>query len=205
MRDEAFTGAEALRTFIALDLPPEVKGYLARLQERLRAAAMESSRPLPVRWAAPAGIHLTLKFLGDVPSPQLEGIYRAVERAAEGCGPLRLAFGALGAFPSRQRPRVLWIGLEGDLAELGALQRRVEEQLAPLGFPPEGRFVPHLTLGRVRDQASPAEKAALGRLLGTLSPGEAAAFRVEAVQVIRSQLRPEGPRYTVLFTVPLAG
>jgi len=204
MKAEGFTGAETIRTFIALDLPPEVKGPLARWQERLRAAA-ESRRPLPVRWTAPAGIHLTLKFLGDVPSPQLEGIYRALGRAAAGCGPLRLALGALGAFPSIQRPRVLWVGLEGDLAELGALQRRVEEELAPLGFPPEGRFVPHLTLGRVRDQASPAEKAALGRLLGALSPGEAAAFRAEALQVMRSQLRPEGPHYTTLYTVPLAG
>lgn len=197
---------EMLRLFVALELPRPVLDALEAQQARLQ----EDAAGRAVRWVRPEGIHLTLKFLGELPASRQADIIRAVEAAADGHGPLVLEAAGLGCFPNASRPRVVWAGLAGDLAGLEALQGSVERALGPLGFPPEKRgFSPHLTLGRVRREASPSEARALGGLVTRCAAdlGEAplARWTAESVSLVRSELDRAGARYTRLFDAPLGG
>ncbi len=134
-----------MRLFAALPLAEEARREVAGLLGRLR------ERNLPVRWVGDEGLHLTLKFYGEVPGERLEVIQEAVRSAGEGAAPLPLRLADLGAFPGLSRPRVLWIGIEAPPA-LEILQDRLERRSEAIGFPPEGApFRPHLTLGRVRE------------------------------------------------------
>jgi 2'-5' RNA ligase len=110
----------------------------------------------------------------------------------------------VGFFPNPRVPSVVWLGLEGDLDWLRALRTAIEEDIAPLGWPTEARaFHPHLTLARLRPQASPAERAGVARELGLLWAPEPVAFSVDAISLMRSETGPSGPLYTRLFACPL--
>ena len=192
--------AETLRLFVALELPDPLLEALLGVQERLRAAAP----PRAVRWSAAAGIHLTLKFLGETPAARQEAIVEALRRAAVGHGPLELRAEGLGCFPNPSRPRVIWVGLGGDLPARAARQEAVEAALGPLGFPREGRpFSPHLTLGRVRREAYAADVKALGKLMANTTAGEVGRWRADSLSLMHSELRPDGARYTRLAEIPL--
>lgn len=192
--------SEAWRLFIALELPRNVLAVLARIQSDLKRTAP----PGAARWVQPEGIHLTLKFLGDVPVGQLADLKAALEQAVSGHEPFELAIEGLGCFPNTQRPRVLWAGVTGDLNRLNALQAAVERYIAPLGYPTErDTFSPHLTLARTARQATRDEIAALGRLAEQKDIGQAARWRVEAVSLMRSQLKPDGAVYTELHQAKL--
>ncbi|MEK7848688.1 MAG: RNA 2',3'-cyclic phosphodiesterase, partial [Chloroflexota bacterium] len=157
--------AEQLRLFVAVELPPGVRAALAGLQRELRPRCGAG-----VRWVDAKGIHLTLKFLGGVEGARVPPVQAAVEQAASGQAAFRLSLGSTGFFPNPRRPRVFWVGIEGEVERLGALARRVEVALSPLGFPPERRpFSPHLTLGGVRDGAAGEERRRLGQALGQAS------------------------------------
>jgi 2'-5' RNA ligase len=191
---------ERIRTFIAIELPPLVREGLARLQERLNR-----DRP-PVRWVAPDKIHVTLKFLGEIPAEEVEGVSESAARVAAAAAPFQIEATGVGVFPNPNRPRVVWVGVQGDLDALRSLHACLESDLAACGFPPEGRpFSPHLTMGRVRDRAAPAEVRALGRAVTSLAVPSLGSWRVEHITVIRSDLRPEGPIYTPLRKAALAG
>jgi 2'-5' RNA ligase len=178
-----------MRLFIALSLPDEVQGELARVQSRLRG--------LPVRWAAPTGIHLTLQFLGEVAEQRAPALLEAL--AALPAAPFELRLDGVGAFPSLGRPRVVWAGLGGDLAALSRLQAAVLGATAPLGFAPEERpFRPHLTLGRVRQEAGPEERRALGRAVERAGPPAALAWEAGGPTLFQSALTPAGAVYTAL-------
>ena len=190
----------SIRAFIAIELSPEVLAALGRVQDRLRRG--EGGRA--GRWVKAEGIHLTLEFLGEVPSEKLEAIYRAVGQACLGHAPFELTVAELGCFPNLRRPRVVWVGVREETGQLARLQEAVERELNRLGFPPEGRkFTPHLTLARVQERASPREIEALGKAVGTAQVGELARMRVGAVSVMKSDLRPEGAIYTELYHAPL--
>ena len=134
-----------MRLFAAIPLPPQAREEVAGLLGQLR------QRNLPVRWVGDEGLHLTLKFYGDVTPERLEVIEEAVRSAAEGGEPLALRFAELGAFPSPSRARVLWLGIDAPPA-LELLQDRIERRSDAIGFAPEGvPFRPHVTLGRVRE------------------------------------------------------
>ena len=192
---------ETWRLFIAIDL-----GTAAR--EALRAAQDECRRPdLPVRWADPAGAHLTLKFLGDTDRALVAPLGDALRAVAADHRPFALRTAAPGVFPNPRRPRVLWLGLDGALDRLASLHRAIDAALVPLEFTPENRaFSPHLTLGRVRDDRARDIAAAATRLSATFArvaaqPG--APLPVEAIHLIRSELHPSGARYTTLISVQL--
>ncbi len=193
---------EELRLFVALELPADVRSALSGVQERLKRQAPRGA----VRWTGPEGIHLTLQFLGEVPAARQEAIAAAVTRAASGHGPLNLRAEGLGCFPNNRNPRVVWVGLAGDLEALAALQGSVAAALTPLGFRPDARgFSPHLTLGRVRREASGDEARAVGRLIEGTALDTAARWTADALSLMRSELRPEGARYTCLLAAPLQG
>jgi 2'-5' RNA ligase len=195
--------ARTLRTFVAIELPAEAKAAIAAAQDALREVLRDGGPA--VRWVNPAGAHLTLKFLGDTPEPAVAGIEAALRGALTGVGALELRTGALGCFPSGRAPRVLWLGLDGDLEPLAAAREAVEAAIVPLGWPTEPRpFAPHLTLGRVRSETSLAERAGIGRACGTIWPPAATRIPVAAVSLMASELGPRGASYTRLAEVSLA-
>jgi len=191
---------EKIRTFIAIELDESVKDGLTKLQKRLEGQAPRGS----VRWVRPEGIHLTLKFLGDVPADQIEEITQALQKGCEGFAPFSLSCGGLGCFPNLKRPRVVWTGIQEETGTLAQLQRAIEEHVAPLGYPTEKRkFSPHLTLGRVQKRVSSGDLRRLGELVGASETGTLGQMEVRSVNLMRSDLRPSGAVYTRLAEVEL--
>jgi 2'-5' RNA ligase len=183
-----------MRLFAAVPLPEPARAEVAQLLGRLRQS------PLPVRWVHDEGIHLTLKFFGEVVPERLEVIEEAVRFAATGTGPLPLRLAELGAFPSPARPKVLWMGLESPPG-LELLQDRLERGGEGIGFPPEGTpFQPHVTLGRVREgQRCPPH--AFAELKDAY---ERLPFLATEVVLFESILTTKGPRYEPRLTIELA-
>jgi 2'-5' RNA ligase len=191
---------EQLRLFVAVELPPEVREALAGLQEGSRHQCGPG-----VRWTRPEGVHLTLKFLGEVAQTQVAPIEEALAKAARGQAAFKLSLGSTGFFPNPRRPRVLWVGIEGETERLKALARRVEEELSPLGFPTEGRpFTPHLTLARLGERLGPAQREAIGSVVQSAPWRPGRPFAVDGLSLMRSRLDPAGAVYTCLQWAPLA-
>ncbi|MDD5038555.1 MAG: RNA 2',3'-cyclic phosphodiesterase [Dehalococcoidales bacterium] len=189
---------EQIRSFIAIELPDGLKRELARLESKLKSG----EQPL-VKWVAPEGIHLTLKFLGSIAAGRIEEITRAIEAAAEGIPPFRLEVKGLGVFPNLRRVQVAWVRVSGEVDKLNQLQQRLEPNLARLGFEPESRpFVSHLTIARLRDQASADERQRFGQLI-TSTSFEASPFGVDAVSLMKSQLTKTGAIYSRIASVNL--
>lgn len=184
--------SELVRAFLAVEVSDEARGHVAALLADLRARSGPQ-----VRWVKPDVMHLTLVFLGEVP----EGFIRSADERLAGVLPQLPAFrcrlAGLGAFPSPQRARVVWVGIDTGRDALISAQRAASRALERIGFEPERRpFSPHLTLGRLREpgDASP--------LLGTQFASEC--FPVERVVLFRSVLKPQGPEYSVLHEYRLA-
>lgn len=187
-----------IRTFIAIHLPAEVRQRLGQFQEQLRRAAPGEG----VRWTEPDQIHLTLRFLGNVPEAELPQLSQALALACQAAAPFGLEAQGAGAFPDLKRPRVLWVGLGGAVAALAQLQAAVLEATRTWGELEDRPFHPHLTLGRVKT----ADPRLLARLSGALQQAGSSAFgawQVHQVALMRSDLSPAGPRYTVLAEAPL--
>ena len=192
---------ERLRCFIAVELPAEARRCIGGLVAGLREAGVRGLRPVN-----PDGVHLTLKFLGDVSTSTVGEVSAALEGAAAAAQPFDLELRGVGGFPDLRRPRVLWVGVGGDLEALQRLYSAVESALAPLGFPPEGRaFTPHLTLARLRDGTPPEERARAADVLTSLAWEEGAAVPVGGVSLMRSTLGPGGAVYDRLRWVGLGG
>jgi len=191
---------ETWRTFIAIELDSILKASLRHAQDRLRTQIT----PRSVRWVQVAGIHLTLKFLGDTPVEKVDGVKEALTQAVEDVGPFRLAARGLGCFPNTRKPRVVWVGVEEPLGVLSRLQKAVEAHVSPLGFPAERRaFSPHLTLGRVQQYASPSEVRQIGDAVSGGVFETLGEMKVKAVSYIKSDLTPRGAVYTRLFEAGL--
>jgi 2'-5' RNA ligase len=183
-----------VRLFVALNFPPHVRQALWQATAPLRDLA------LPVKWVRPEGVHLTLKFLGEVPEERDGELRAALGRAAAGARALTLQLGGaegFGAFPSATRPRVVWVGIAAEPA-LEILQHRVEQEFAPLGFPTEARpFRPHLTLGRAARDARPRDLAGLEAALGALEGAFGETVHVGALDLMQSTLQSGGAVYHV--------
>lgn len=184
---------DSLRLFIAVELPDEVKTVLEAARTELAAQG------LAVRWVDPAGAHLTLKFLGSAPASEAPAIGAAIGQAAAAHRPFTLHTTGLGVFPHGRAPRVVWLGVDGAIEELRALQADVERLVAPLGFPTERRaFSPHLTLGRSDKQASPAQLRATGAAVAAGRQPPVVRWTVGAITLMRSELLRGGARYSAV-------
>jgi len=193
--------SKPLRLFIAIELSPEVKQALGRLQADLKRRLP----PKVVRWTDPHGIHLTLKFLGDTPEDRVQAVTQGVLAAAAGFEPLVLRIAGFGCFPNPRRARVLWVGVPDMPKPLAGVQRAIDLQMARLDFARETRpFSPHLTLGRVNDRISPAERQTLADLLERAEAGELGVVPVEEIVLFQSELRPDGAIHTALARGRLA-
>lgn len=193
--------ASVIRAFIGIDLSPEIQKCLEQVTTQLK----ERLAGIPVRWVPAENIHLTLKFLGDVSLVNIEMLKKLLKAVVPPHPSFEISVGGLGAFPKIHNPRVIWIGLEVP-PDLIVLQHSIEVETARLGYAQEERpFSPHLTLGRVSRNASPAEIHKLGEALDAFKVGFLGAARVGEIHLYRSDLKPGGAIYTRLFSVPLEG
>jgi len=189
---------ENIRSFIAIEMPPHIIDRAVSIQEKLGRNIKS------IRWVRREGIHLTLKFLGDIRPDDTEILGELLEPACRQHVPFDLTLDGLGAFPDMKRPRVLWLGLEGELDRLNYLWADVEKACKEAGFAEEKRrFSPHLTLGRVKDGR--IKKEDLAGLMNAMSFDSSESFRVDALYLYESKLRPQGAIYTKLKTFPLGG
>ena len=187
---------DPLRCFVAVDIDEEIRATVGVFLETLRREVRG------VKWVRPENLHLTLKFLGSVDPGTVAGIGAALDAAVAGKAPFTLHFRGAGLFPERGRPRVLWIGIDGGADGMASLAAAVDEVLAPLGFPPESRpFVPHLTIGRVKDLRNTGVLAAAMDDSADMEWGESP---VDRVHLVRSELFPSGPRYSILHDARFA-
>jgi 2'-5' RNA ligase len=188
---------EQIRAFIAIQATDEVRKLVKQIAGELEAAGAD------VKWVEPENVHLTLKFLGNITLEDVGKLKPALDRALQGCRSLLLTVAGVGCFPGgRQAPRVVWIGLEGDLDALREIAAGVEEACAGLGFEREKRaFKAHLTIGRVRRGSSRLEE--LSRAVDRIA-FKPLKLRVDRVNLVRSRLSPRGPTYTVMESVDLS-
>jgi 2'-5' RNA ligase len=190
-------GDDFIRAFIAIHLPPDVLANLERQHRSLRRALPGDG----IRWTPPGQIHLTLKFLGDVPGGALDELGETIARGCRGTAPFALQARGLGAFPGAQRPRVLWAGVEGELDVLRQLQERIEQETVRWREREARAFQPHLTLARIK-VLPPGRAAALGKKLAAAA-ADFGQWRVEQVNLMRSHLSATGVTHETLARYPL--
>lgn len=200
---------ELLRTFVAVEIGEEAVQCAAQLVERLRAVDGGA-----VKWVDPRNFHLTIKFLGATRRADLLRLGAALRSLAAGAAPFDLELAGAGAFPNLRRPQVIWLGVTAGQEELAELAGAAEASCAELGWAREERpYRAHLTLGRMREArrgGSPARgeggpPVALVRALEAERDLTAGRSPVRRLVLIESQLRPNGPTYTVLESFPLGG
>ncbi len=192
------TDDKTIRAFLAIDPPDEVIREIGAVQGRLRKL-IEGD----IRWVRPEGIHLTLKFFGDIFAADVANITAAAEKAVEKEEPFSLLIGGAGVFPDPRRPRVLWLGMNGDVERLLAFQKGLDQSLHEIGFPREERpFRPHLTLGRIK---TPRGLIGLARALEKGEEYTAGRFVASGLSLLQSELTPRGAMYKQLKWFPFAG
>jgi 2'-5' RNA ligase len=186
--------AKAVRTFIAIELPQEVREYLESRQTDLASAGGD------VKWVRTDDIHLTLVFLGNVPVEEIAAVAAAVRGVAALMGPIRLQAGGAGCFPPHGRPRVVWIGIEEPTGALARLQGAVAEATERFAERSERReYKAHLTVGRVRGGRGAEE---LSEAVAALADAKGPEFEAAEVVIFESVLAREGPTYMPLARVP---
>jgi len=188
-----------LRTFIAVEIPPHVQKKIQQETEPLRKAIGASL----VRWVPVPNIHLTLKFLGDVSPASVDILSQMLRTEADSYPAFDMHISEVGSFPSLRRPRVLYIGIQAP-AELETLYRGIESACARLGYESETRdFSPHLTLGRVKQDASALDQQKIRHALAETKIDSLGTARVNSVHLYKSDLKPTGSVYTQIFSAPL--
>ena len=173
---------DQVRTFVAVLISRQARLALENCIQKLSVLA-----PSGVRWVDSQGIHLTLRFLGNIPAHAVDDVLAAQASAAGACPPFLVQLSQLGMFPNQRRPRVLWAGVSGDTDALQRLQESVEAQLEDVGFPRDKRpFSPHLTLGRVRDRAANADRTRIAQAVSSVTLDDTEPWLVEESHLIRS-------------------
>lgn len=182
-----------MRAFIAIELPQDIKTYLARIQDRLKTAGAD------VKWVEPKNIHLTLKFLGEIEEEKLNQICAIIKKIASCGNSFDMQISSVGAFPKISYPRVIWIGIEKGSEQIKEIAQNLENSLLSLGFQKENRpFSSHVTIGRLRSSLNKAKLIqALTELVGNSSANNPE-FTVTKLTLFKSTLTPKGPIYEVL-------
>lgn len=182
---------QLLRVFIALDIPDDIKVEISKLYARLKGYGF------PIRWLDPAGLHITLVFLGERNVAFVNRVKTALAEVVQGVSVVGIRLAELGAFPNPRSPRVVWVGIKEGARELSLLASAINRALTPIGFEPEQRpFSPHLTIGRTK-----APVTNIHRLLA--EPFSSRHFVVKEALLMQSRLLPGGARYTPLAVFPL--
>jgi 2'-5' RNA ligase len=183
------TKGDAIRCFVAIEIPQSIQGLLKPLQICLQSKIRKAS------WTKLGNFHLTLKFLGDVHPETIEVVSEAIQNVVETQAPFSIEFGGVGAFPNFARPRVLWVGIKQGGLTVSCLAKSVNFELKHLGFPTDNRFHPHLTLARLR---APMNLEPLQDMLRQYRTIDSAVVNVNEITLMQSQLHPNGAIYTSL-------
>jgi 2'-5' RNA ligase len=186
-----------IRSFIAIEVPSDLQEAMGRIQGKLIDTRVQ------VRWVKVENIHLTIKFLGDVRDEDIPKVCDIMKDAAAGASPFELELAGLGTFPPNGIPRVVWVGMRGDLDALNVLVEELEENLSEeLGIAAEHReFKPHLTIGRVKTTKG-ADR--LVQAMKALEPAELGRFIADGITLFMSELGSEGSTYTRMAEMPFA-
>ena len=185
-----------MRAFIALELSKGIKNELARCQEKLKKSGAD------VKWVKTCNIHLTLKFLGEIPEEKLSGIKKILDSLAEEQAPFEISLFKFGAFPNLDHPRVVWAGTDKGCSEAEGMADILSRELEKIGFPEEGRrFSAHLTVGRIR---SDKNKESLKNLVDSLEV-RPESCDINEIILFKSTLTPDGPIYDALYKAELKG
>ena len=184
-----------MRLFIAIELPEDVKMQITEVQGMLKDAGLDAG------WTRPEGIHLTLKFLGDVEETRITDIMAGLSDACKGIKSLQLEVSGAGAFPNAKKPSVVWLGISGDTEQLVALQSSIEAAMNRISFVPEERkFSPHLTLARIK---VPRPRDNWQQALESVKDVKFPAFSAASVSLMKSELKPSGAVYTEIGKIDL--
>lgn len=179
-----------MRTFIAIDISDSIREALAQIQSHLRYSGAD------VKWVEPGNIHLTLKFLGEISEEKCEIVKRVLDGITGSAKSFEATIKDVGAFPSANSPRVVWVGLDKGAGEARAIAEKIDDALSKIGFEKESRpFVAHLTIGRVR---TPKNKEALKEKMATCQLPSAKPHLVTSIVLFQSTLTPKGSIYTKL-------
>ncbi len=213
-------GEKEVRSFIAIPVPSEGIKVLQETVKRL-----DSDIGTSVRWVRPEGIHLTLKFMGDIPAGVVERVLEVLPPVAARFSPFKLSISGLGVFPNPRRPRVLWAGVEGDIETLAALQLAVDDAVGEISpdrrstptsrfhreglksDPPTGQraFSPHLTLGRVRRDVPEGQLRKIGQVVASGELPDVPSWTADTVNLLRTELDPAGSRHYLVGSAPIGG
>ncbi len=194
-RSLLFQMPDIIRTFIGFELPEKIRSFIANIQEGLKSDGFDT------RWVRPKNIHLTLKFLGNINKDDTQKVGAAIFKSAADYAPIALAVKGIGAFPGINRPRVLWIGIRGQIDMLIQLQKSLDDKLEKIGFPKENRpFKGHLTLARVKGQINQAKLINAIKKYGEF---ESESFVADNIILFKSDLKSTGAVYTKLISVSL--
>ena len=184
-----------MRTFISVEIPDGIKKEMAKAQEQLKRSGAEAG------WARPEGIHLTLKFLGEVVEAKIVEIKNTLAHAVGDMSRFRLEIAGAGAFPNSKNPRVVWLGVSGDIDKLSALWRSVEDSMTEIGFDREERaFSPHLTLARIKYLRP---RYSWQKAIDSIKDIRLAGFEVDHISLMKSELKPSGAVYTEIARTDL--
>lgn len=187
--------SDIIRAFIAFELPERIISSIRNVQDGIKNYGFK------VRWVRPENIHLTLKFLGDIEEADTEVVGGTISEAVKGYGPISLAAKGIGVFPGIKRPRVIWVGLTGQMESLIDLHESLDENLETIGFPRENRpFKGHLTLGRAKGNIDPKR---LFDAMEEFKGFESETFVANQIILFKSELKPSGAVYTKLRSVSL--
>ena len=184
------------RTFLAIDLPLDVRESIVKNQQELQGQLPAAS------WVRPHALHVTLKFLGDTPDDQIEAIRDSATLGLKEIMSFSIELQGFGVFPHCKAPRIFWIGITSGNEQILAVAANVDEALIPLGFPKEGKpFHPHVTLARIKKDHQRFGQALNQKEMLTRSMRFGPVI-VERVTLFKSDLRPTGSVYTHIWDIP---
>lgn len=186
----------AIRSFLAFELPPDIKKEVTRITGKVKRTGLAAS------WAKPDNIHLTVVFMGDVDEKDIPDIISSIDNVAVKYNEFDISLGGMGLFPDIRRPRVLWLGLNGEIESLSSLRDNLQKPLEIYGVEQERRaFKPHLTLGRFRRPVK--ERSLLQKILDEYSGISGPDGKLDELILFKSELKPGGSVYTRIHSWPL--
>jgi 2'-5' RNA ligase len=187
-----------IRSFLAFELPDEIKTIVTRVSEEIRKSS------LAVRWVRPEFIHLTVVFMGDIESEQITPMGESLGAVCSQHSPFRISLKPMGCFPNTRNPRVIWLGLDGDLERMSRFRDDLQHALSPFGIKEEERaFRPHLTLGRFKKPGK--RQTELDELLAKYKELSSPARTLSELVLFRSDLKPGGAVYTKMVSWAVSG
>jgi 2'-5' RNA ligase len=190
---------ETVRLFVSLNLPAALRERLAQWQSEFRSRLQMDG----LRWVKPDQIHLTLRFFGNLPRDAVGTLQQILGKVCEQAAPFQLRVEGVGCFPDLKRPRVVWVGVTGDLAPLHGLQRQIIQATATWGeSEAEQKFHPHLTIARVKD-VRPRDAHRLAEAVQSAPPSSFGDWPVESAELMQSKLSSEGAQHSSLATLKL--